>query len=79
MPQRPAKPFDRTLLLSRCGQHLEFPERFRLQVGDRELADVFGGDIVIAAEVFAHACRMGLEGIVSKLKDSRYISGRSLH
>jgi bifunctional non-homologous end joining protein LigD len=31
------------------------------------------------AEVFAHACRMGLEGIVSKLKDSRYISGRSLH
>jgi ATP-dependent DNA ligase len=30
-------------------------------------------------EVFAHACRMGLEGIVSKRKDSRYISGRSLH
>jgi len=29
------------------------------------------------AEVFAHACRMGLEGIVSKLKDSRYISGRA--
>jgi ATP-dependent DNA ligase len=31
------------------------------------------------AEVFAHACRMGLEGIVSKRKDSRYMSGRSLH
>ena len=31
------------------------------------------------AEVFAHACRMGLEGIVSKRKDSRYTSGRSLH
>jgi bifunctional non-homologous end joining protein LigD len=29
--------------------------------------------------VFAHACRMGLEGIVSKRKDSRYSSGRSLH
>jgi bifunctional non-homologous end joining protein LigD len=31
------------------------------------------------AQVFAHACRMGLEGIVSKRKDSRYISGRSVH
>jgi ATP-dependent DNA ligase len=28
--------------------------------------------------VFAHACKMGLEGIVSKRKDSRYRSGRSL-
>jgi ATP-dependent DNA ligase len=27
--------------------------------------------------VFAHACKMGLEGIVSKRKDSRYTSGRS--
>jgi bifunctional non-homologous end joining protein LigD len=27
--------------------------------------------------VFAHACSLGLEGIVSKRKDSRYISGRS--
>jgi bifunctional non-homologous end joining protein LigD len=26
---------------------------------------------------FAHACKMGLEGIVSKRKDSRYRSGRS--
>ena len=25
--------------------------------------------------VFAHACKMGLEGIVSKRKDSRYRSG----
>jgi len=29
--------------------------------------------------VFQHACKLGLEGIVSKHKDSRYISGRSLH
>jgi ATP-dependent DNA ligase len=29
--------------------------------------------------VFAHACKMGLEGIVSKRKDSRYVSGRSPH
>ena len=27
--------------------------------------------------VFAHACTMGLEGIVSKRKDSSYRSGRS--
>jgi bifunctional non-homologous end joining protein LigD len=27
--------------------------------------------------VFAHACKMGLEGIVSKWKDSAYRSGRS--
>jgi ATP-dependent DNA ligase len=28
-------------------------------------------------EVFRHACKMGLEGIVSKRKDSAYRSGRS--
>jgi ATP-dependent DNA ligase len=28
------------------------------------------------AEIFAHACRMGLEGIVSKRADSRYQAGR---
>jgi bifunctional non-homologous end joining protein LigD len=27
--------------------------------------------------VFAHVCRMGLEGIVSNRGDSRYTSGRS--
>jgi ATP-dependent DNA ligase len=27
--------------------------------------------------VFAHACKMGLEGIVSKRRDSSYRSGRS--
>src|SRR6266849_3629314 len=29
--------------------------------------------------VFAHACKLGLEGIVSKRKDSNYRSGRSPH
>jgi bifunctional non-homologous end joining protein LigD len=29
--------------------------------------------------LFAHACAMGLEGIVSKRRDSRYVSGRSRH
>jgi bifunctional non-homologous end joining protein LigD len=33
-----------------------------------------GGD---GPTVFAHACKMGLEGIVSKRKDSPYRSGRS--
>jgi bifunctional non-homologous end joining protein LigD len=31
------------------------------------------------ATLFKHACKLGLEGIVSKHKNSRYISGRSLH
>jgi bifunctional non-homologous end joining protein LigD len=29
--------------------------------------------------VFKHACKVGLEGIVSKRKDSHYISGRCRH
>jgi bifunctional non-homologous end joining protein LigD len=33
-----------------------------------------GGD---GPTVFAHACKMGLEGVVSKRKDSAYRSGRS--
>src|SRR5215831_8866194 len=35
-----------------------------------------GGD---GPTVFAHACKLGLEGIVSKRKDSPYRSGRSPH
>jgi bifunctional non-homologous end joining protein LigD len=29
--------------------------------------------------VFQHACKLGLEGIVPKRKDSDYVSGRSRH
>ena len=29
------------------------------------------------ALVFQHACKLGFEGIISKRKDSRYVSGRS--
>ena len=29
--------------------------------------------------MFEHACKLGLEGIVSKRRDSFYNSGRSLH
>ena len=32
-----------------------------------------------AAIVFQHACKLGLEGIVSKRRESPYVSGRSLH
>ena len=28
-------------------------------------------------EIFAHACKLGLEGVVSKVRDSAYSSGRS--
>jgi ATP-dependent DNA ligase len=35
------------------------------------------GDKFDGATVFEYACSLGLEGIVSKRKDSRYISGRS--
>ena len=27
-------------------------------------------------EMFSHACKVGLEGVVSKVRDSRYVSGR---
>jgi bifunctional non-homologous end joining protein LigD len=32
-----------------------------------------------AATIFFHACKLGLEGIVSKRKNSLYRSGRSAH
>jgi ATP-dependent DNA ligase len=35
------------------------------------------GDEADGATVFLHACSLGLEGIVSKRKGSRYNSGRS--
>ena len=35
------------------------------------------GDKFDGTAVFEHVCSLGLEGIVSKRKDSRYISGRS--
>ena len=44
-------------------------------------AEPFGDEIKRMEDdgptVFAHACKMGLEGIVSKRKDSPYRSGRS--
>jgi ATP-dependent DNA ligase len=40
-------------------------------------APAFGSIEGDGPTVFAHACKMGLEGIVSKRKDSAYRSGRS--
>jgi bifunctional non-homologous end joining protein LigD len=49
-------------LLSRAAPGLRFNEHMDEEDG---------------ALVSAHTCKMGLEGIVSKLRDSRYRSGRS--
>jgi ATP-dependent DNA ligase len=38
---------------------------------------IYNGEEQDAATVFEHACKLGVEGIVSKRKDSRYFSGRS--
>jgi bifunctional non-homologous end joining protein LigD len=47
-----------------------------LTLGGIQFNEDIEGD---AATVFAHACQLGLEGIVSKRKGSPYISGRSDH
>ena len=44
-----------------------------LRPGIRFNEHIEGGGLT----VFAHACKLGLEGIVSKRKDSTYRSGRS--
>ena len=33
---------------------------------------------VDGAEMFAHACKVGLEGVVSKVRDSRYLPGAAM-
>jgi len=46
--------------------------------GHRLLGDLANiGARAQAGQCLAHACKMGLEGIVSKRKDSAYRSGRS--
>jgi bifunctional non-homologous end joining protein LigD len=35
------------------------------------------GRLLLGAAMFRHACALGLEGIVSKLRDALYRSGRS--
>jgi ATP-dependent DNA ligase len=43
------------------------------------VAEPAGAQIDAGLLVFQHACRLDLEGIVSKHKDSRYHSDRSRH
>jgi bifunctional non-homologous end joining protein LigD len=40
---------------------------------DIQYSESFEGD---GREIYAHACKIGLEGVVSKVADSRYASGR---
>jgi ATP-dependent DNA ligase len=51
-------------VISGSGAGLQFNDHLELDDGDF---------------VFKHACKLGLEGIVSKRKDSPYTSGRSRH
>lgn len=55
--------FERKALLKRtiAGTDVQFSESFEID----------------GPEMFAHACRIGLEGVVSKVRDSRYVSGHS--
>jgi bifunctional non-homologous end joining protein LigD len=53
-----------TSVLAKGGPGVRFNEHLEYDDGDA---------------VFRHACKMGLEGIVSKRKDSPYRSGRSPH
>ena len=63
MPRDPLEVRKATLrsMLAKAGLGLRFNEHME---GDGQT-------------VFAHACKMGLEGIVSKRKDTAYRSGRS--
>jgi bifunctional non-homologous end joining protein LigD len=45
-----------------------------IECTDVQFSDTFEID---GAEMFAHACKVGFEGVVSKVRDSRYISGRN--
>jgi bifunctional non-homologous end joining protein LigD len=40
---------------------------------DIQFSESFEGD---GRDIYAHACKVGLEGVVSKVADSRYASGR---
>jgi ATP-dependent DNA ligase len=55
-------------LLRNGGSHPKFHHGIRLS----EQLDGADGDIV-----FRHACKLGLEGIVAKLRDRPYRSGRT--
>jgi bifunctional non-homologous end joining protein LigD len=52
------------------------PAGFVAPNGGLRLSEHLDGD---GAAAFRHACKLGLEGIVSKRRDSAYKSGRSPH
>jgi ATP-dependent DNA ligase len=70
-----------TKLLRHSDPNVRHPGRPAFQPG----ADTTGAIQLVdhieedASTVFAHACQLGYEGIVSKVRGSRYESGRSSH
>jgi bifunctional non-homologous end joining protein LigD len=54
--------FERKALLQKiiAGTDIQFSESFEVD----------------GQEMYKHACKTGLEGVVSKVRDSRYVSGR---
>jgi bifunctional non-homologous end joining protein LigD len=52
--------FERKVLLHKIIAETDFSESFEVD----------------GAEMYKHACKTGLEGVVSKVRDSRYVSGR---
>jgi bifunctional non-homologous end joining protein LigD len=59
---RKLPPFERKVELKKiiAGTDVQFSESFEIE----------------GREMFAHACKLGLEGVVSKVRDSVYASGR---
>src|ERR1700730_15220504 len=55
--------FERKVLLKKliAGTDVQYSESFEVD----------------GSEMYQHACKVGLEGVVSKVRDSRYVSGRS--
>jgi bifunctional non-homologous end joining protein LigD len=51
---------------------LRYPRQRRIFLSDFEQGE-------IGPDLFRHACMMGLEGLVSKLKDRPYRPGRTPH
>lgn len=64
VPESLHRPSRATWILATAGAGIRFNEHLEFDDGET---------------VFRHACKLGLEGIVSKRKDSSYRSGRSQH
>jgi bifunctional non-homologous end joining protein LigD len=68
----PVSTSDRTYQSGRSKHWIKFKNRKHLFINPFERGE-------IGPDLFAAACRMGLEGLVSKRRDRPYQSGRSKH